>query len=334
MYDIAIAIIGEKPYAEFKGDIEGGLTLEHAHNYPEDIALLQKLKNIGIPVVTVLLSGRPLCVNRELNCSDAFIAAWLPGSEGAGIADVLFKSADGKVQNDFSGKLSFSWPEEPCQATVNKGDGQYDPLFPIGYGLTYAGPDTTIDTVPVYSNNGYGCNTFSPVSMIVDSSLVIYNGKFSGSDGGWMGGPDNWGGQLGIPNAHIPTLDVMMITDKNGGNNKALNFKFKGPGYWCVGGPERDLSGYYVADYTLAFDVCVNKKPESTVSIVIVCNYPCQGEVDITNTLRNLPVGKWERIHLPLKEFMAANFMKINAPFQIFSNGALDFDVADICWEK
>jgi beta-glucosidase len=334
MYDVAIAIIGEKPYAEFKGDIEGGLTLEHAHNYPEDIELLQKLKNAGIPVVTVLLSGRPLSVNSEFNCSDAFIAAWLPGSEGAGIADVLFKSVDGKIKYDFTGKLSFSWPKKPCQATVNKGDSPYDPLFPVGYGLTYIGQDTTIDTLPVLINNGYGCNELSAVSKIVDSSLMIYNGKFSGSDGGWMGGPDNWGGQLGIPDAHISTLDVIMITDKNGDNNKALNFKFKGPGYWCVGGAERDLSGYYTADYKLAFDLCVNRKPEGIVSIVIICNYPCQGEVDITSILRDLPVGKWERIHLPLKKFMAANFMKINAPFQIFSTGIVDVNVADIRLEK
>ena len=66
-----------------------------------DLALLRRLKAEGIPVVAVFLSGRPLWVNREINAADAFVAAWLPGSEGGGIADVLLRRADGRVQHDF-----------------------------------------------------------------------------------------------------------------------------------------------------------------------------------------------------------------------------------------
>jgi beta-glucosidase len=86
----------------------------------------------------VFLSGRPLWVNPELNQSDAFVAAWLPGSEGGGVADVLVGTADGKPRTDFHGTLSFSWPKTAGQFTLNQGKPGYDPLFPLGYGLTYA----------------------------------------------------------------------------------------------------------------------------------------------------------------------------------------------------
>jgi len=87
--------------------------------------------------VSVFLSGRPLWVEPEMNASDAFVAAWLPGSEGAGVADVFFTDAVGNIRHDFSGKLSFSWPKTPDQHPVNVGDKQYDPAFPYGYGLRY-----------------------------------------------------------------------------------------------------------------------------------------------------------------------------------------------------
>lgn len=334
-FDVAVVVIGEKPYAEFKGDIEGGMSMEHAENYPEDIVLLKKIKAAGIPVVTVLLSGRPLCVNKELNCSGAFIAAWLPGSEGEGIADLLFKTDDGKNKYDFSGKLSFSWPKRPCQATVNKGDAVYDPLFPIGYGLTYAGKDTVIDSVSEFRNADYGCNGMALKEKNTDSVLKIYNGTFPDSFGAWMGGPDNWAGKSGNPDAHIPTLDITSASDRIGGEKKSIQFKFNGPGYWCIGGPEADLSGYYIADYSLGFDICLDSKPQGNVSILMICNYPCQDEIDITSTvINNLQVGKWERIRIPLKKFKAANFQKISAPFQVFSTGAASFKIADIRLEK
>ena len=92
----------------------------------------------GIPVVAVFLSGRPMWVNPELNASDAFVAAFLPGSEGGGVADVLFANADGSVRNDFRGRLSYSWPRRADQTPLNPGDDNYDPLFAYGYGLSYA----------------------------------------------------------------------------------------------------------------------------------------------------------------------------------------------------
>jgi beta-glucosidase len=88
----------------------------------------------------VFLSGRPLYVTPEINAAEAFVAAWLPGSEGGGVADLLFRKPDGTIQYDFRGRLSFSWPRSPDQTPLNVGDVNYNPLFPFGYGLDYAHP--------------------------------------------------------------------------------------------------------------------------------------------------------------------------------------------------
>ena len=87
--------------------------------------------------MTCFLSGRPMWVNPEINASDAFVAAFLPGSEGGGVADLLFRDAGGGVRHDFKGRLSFSWPKRADQSPLNVGDAGYDPLFAFGHGLKY-----------------------------------------------------------------------------------------------------------------------------------------------------------------------------------------------------
>lgn len=125
--DVAIVVFGEKPYAEFSGDLK---TMVFADE--EGLDLLRKLKTQGIPTVAVFLSGRPMWMNREINASSAFVASWLPGSEGAGVADILF----GK--RDATGRLSFSWPADCGGKPVNSPEGA---LFPIGYGLSLSEVD-------------------------------------------------------------------------------------------------------------------------------------------------------------------------------------------------
>lgn len=146
-FDAAIVVIAELPYAESRGDISG-FTLAHAFHYPESFRLLKRVADTGVPVVTVMLSGRPLYVNDELNLSDAFVAAWLPGSEGAGVADVLLRNEQGRVAYDFAGKLPVSWPRSHCQEPLNVGDAEYAPLFPMGYGLRYGDEDPLGDDLP------------------------------------------------------------------------------------------------------------------------------------------------------------------------------------------
>lgn len=135
--DAAIVVFGEQPYAEFKGDRPN---LDYSPDDKADLALLKRLKAAGVPVVAVFLSGRPLWVNTEINASDAFVAAFLPGTAGGGVADMLFRKPDGSIAQDFRGRLSFSWPKRPDQYVLNRRDPGYDPLFPIGFGLTYAKP--------------------------------------------------------------------------------------------------------------------------------------------------------------------------------------------------
>jgi len=161
-HDVGIVVIGEKPYAEGFGDIYPlgigltkavkpdhmspqyssdlfdtlngeelyGTTLSLCELHPEDLMAIQNIASKGIPVAVILISGRPLLVNKELEASEAFVAAWLPGSEGGGVADVLFGDYN------FQGKLSFSWPRHDDD-NLNIGDENYNPLFAYGYGLSY-----------------------------------------------------------------------------------------------------------------------------------------------------------------------------------------------------
>ena len=118
-------MVGETPYAEGNGD-RNDLSLSS-----EDIATITNIKNAGIPYVIILISGRPMIITDVLNDCNAFIAAWLPGTEGQGIADVLFGDYN------FTGKLSHTWPRTMNQIPINLGDANYDPLFPYGFGLAY-----------------------------------------------------------------------------------------------------------------------------------------------------------------------------------------------------
>jgi len=131
--DVAIVVFGEHPYAESAGDLA---TLEYSAGDKHDLALLQRLRAEQVPVVAVFLSGRPLWVNAELNAADSFVAAWLPGPEGGGVADVLFRAPDGAIRYDFRGRLPFSWPRSPRPPAVDDRSGE-PPLFRFGYGLTY-----------------------------------------------------------------------------------------------------------------------------------------------------------------------------------------------------
>ena len=165
LHDYAVVVIGETSYAEGLGDIRSdehviveagsqikgsmdvlepyGKTLELCQLHPEDSLTIETIAAKDIPVVAILVSGRPLVVDRELALSNAFIAAWLPGSEGQGVADVLFGDYD------LHGKLAFSWPANNGHVPA-LWHGHHDVLFPCGYGLTYRG---SLDTQPLMSKS-------------------------------------------------------------------------------------------------------------------------------------------------------------------------------------
>ncbi len=124
--DVAIVVLSEPPYAEWYGDVSSTNTLPES-----DFALLSEARTAGIPVVAVIVSGRPVLITNELANADAWIAAWLPGTEGDGITEVLFGDYN------FTGRLSHSWPQSEDQVNLNKDDAGFTPLFPYGHGLTY-----------------------------------------------------------------------------------------------------------------------------------------------------------------------------------------------------
>jgi beta-glucosidase len=131
--DVAIVVYGEQPYAEMFGDLQFAL-----YNVGAPLDQLRQLQRAGIRTVSVFLSGRPLWARPELDASDAFVAAWLPGTEGGGgIADVLIGDSKGAPRFDFSGRLSFAWPNG---ASLQQGalDGQRGEAWSQGFGLSYA----------------------------------------------------------------------------------------------------------------------------------------------------------------------------------------------------
>ena len=128
-FSAVVAVLGETPYAEYNGDVRFPAPLQHSQLHPADLAALQAVAGKGAPVVTVFYSGRPAYANDLLNLSDAFVAAFLPGTEGSGLADVLLGGA-----HDFTGRLSFAWPGSAC--STGEGAGQVV-QFPRGYGLSY-----------------------------------------------------------------------------------------------------------------------------------------------------------------------------------------------------
>ena len=163
---VAIVVIGERPYAEFQGDVP---TLAHQPRDQLDLALVKRVKAAGISVVTVFLSGRPLLTNAIIIASDAFVAAWLPGSESGGVADVVVASRSGKAR-DFTGTLPFAWPADAHSPTTAA-------LFARGYGLSYSASrhvatlseDPRIDLASGLNLDQYfvGGRTFDPWRMTI-----------------------------------------------------------------------------------------------------------------------------------------------------------------------
>ena len=170
--DVVIGVFGEEPYAEMLGDLKD---VSFTATDPKFLPILESISAQGIPAVSIFLSGRPLVVNRQINASDAFIAAWLPGTAVEGIGDIIF-TKDNKINYDFTGKLSYSWPKSKDQAVLNFTDSIYDPLFPYGYGLTY---ESDIQLERIEINNNLSklelVNVFLGAASIPGKEFVVTN---------------------------------------------------------------------------------------------------------------------------------------------------------------
>jgi beta-glucosidase len=173
-YRAAIAVIGETPYAEGMGDRPGSMSLDQT-----DINTLNTLRASGVPVVVVLVSGRPLDIAAQLPNWNALVAAWLPGTEGQGVADVLFGVAQPV------GKLPMTWMSSVGQQPINTGDGK-SPLFAFGFGLSY-GPAPTRDPYSMVQAESFG----SQSGVMLENTTDTGGGQNVGfiNPGDWVAYP-------------------------------------------------------------------------------------------------------------------------------------------------
>jgi beta-glucosidase len=328
-FDAVIAVIGETPYAEGVGDI-GKRSLEAAKLYPGDLAVLDKVHGKGAPVVTVYVSGRPLWVNKELNRSEAFVAAWLPGTEGGGVADMLVR---GRNNKDFSGKLSYSWPKTACQTPLNQGQADYDPLFPLGYGLrgNQTGNVGTLDeTAPASCGGGGGGNATEDLEIFNRTDIAPYKS--------FIGSPENWGGtEIGPTgtaahaNINVVPADVNVQAD-----GLKTTWTGLGAGQLYLQDPTGggDLRGYLNANGALEFDTIVHQPPAARTVISTHCVYPCQGETVATKVFQNIPVGVRTTVKIPVVCFAdkGLDLENVNTPFLVYTEGAFSASFANVRW--
>ena len=294
--DVAIVVFGENPYAEFQGDLPN---LLYKPGNDVDLALIKRLKAEGIPVVAVFLSGRPLWMNREINAADAFVAAWLPGSEGAGIADVLLRKADGSVQHDFKGKLSFSWPRTATQYANNVGQKDYDPLFAFGFGLTYADKGTLAALPEVSGIDGEqsaGGVYFTKGKPSLGLAMQLSNA-----------------GQASMPATTMPvaladgSLSMAAVDHKAQEDGRRLTWTGSKPASWLlVSSKPLDVTRESNGDVQLQLTLRRDSAVTAPVWLGVGCGDGCSGRVDLQKTLAAIQQGEWKVVGVPLKCFVTA----------------------------
>jgi beta-glucosidase len=300
--DVAIVVFGENPYAEFQGD----------------------LKDEKIPVVAILLSGRPLWQNRELNLANAYVAAWLPGTEGGGIADVLFRKKDGSPNHDFTGKLSFSWPRDAAGAPLNVNKEPYDPLFAFGFGLTYA-QKTELAALP--EDPGIPAELMSTGSYF-DKGVPVQPWSLRVSNG-----PDSTRITTTPVEAVGGRVKISAIDDAV--QEGARRFVFAGDGPASIELTSEgsvDLSREANGDVMLLVRLRRDAAAPQDVKLGMACGAGCGGSLSFGETLAGVAAGKWTTIGIPLKCFQKAgvDVSKVNEVLDIQSSGKLDLAFSQV----
>lgn len=300
--DAAVVVFGETPYAEMQGDLR---TLEYQAGDKRDLALLKRLRAAGIPVISVFISGRPLWVNPELNASDAFVAAWLPGSEGAGIADVLIADAAGKPSHDFTGKLSFSWPASAAQTVLNAGHGDYRPLFAFGYGLSYrdrrsvprlseeSGVQAADWNIDKYFLRGQTLAPWQFTLQPQSGALAVRRVDAAGLQEG--GSQFTWNGSGSA---------ALAVT----GSNAPI-----------------DLQRQTNADLSLLLHYRLDEMPTAPVQLSLRTSGDRIVQLDLTPQLRAARVGEWQVLKVRLLSFRnaGADMKSVTAPVMISTAGRM-----------
>jgi beta-glucosidase len=317
--DVAIVVFGEEPYAEFQGD---RADLDFADT--EGLDLLRRFRTQGIPTVAVFLSGRPMWINPEYNAADAFVAAWLPGSEGGGVADVLIGDAEGGVRHDFTGRLSYSWPARPDQTPLNVGDADYAPLFAYGFGLDYASA-ATFDAPQLDETSLADTGSGSVLALITQGRA---QGRYelelqAGADrvvvdGAVAATPD---GTLSVRAAdRFAQEDVRVV-------------EWTGPAALAVTSPEPvDLAHATEASMGFAITYLVADMPAGRTHVSIRCGEGCEGRLDVSQGLA-IAAGKgWREAMIPLACFAeaGADLSTVTHPFVLGTDAGLSLSVTDV----
>ncbi|MEQ8176928.1 MAG: exo 1,3/1,4-beta-D-glucan glucohydrolase [Amphiplicatus sp.] len=317
--DVAIIVFGEEPYAEYQGDRANV-------DYPSDdgLVLLQKFKRAGVPTVAVFLSGRPLWVNPELNAADAFVAAWLPGSEGGGVADVLLKKANETVNYDFTGKLSFSWPKLATQTPLNVGDEKYDPLFPYGFGLTYAAPGAPLGQLSEESGLTEGEGAAATAFLLSGRVKAPFELLLkSGAEVARVEGPAaSLGGKASIKSVDRYAQEDARIATWN--DDAAL----------AIEGPAIDMKAQEETGMALLIAYAVEKtgEREGPVKLGMSCGPACEGFLDISDDVASAEGKGWREAAISLSCFSdaGANLSAVSAPFVLEGAKGLTLHLSDI----
>ncbi|HUQ11750.1 MAG TPA: exo 1,3/1,4-beta-D-glucan glucohydrolase [Steroidobacteraceae bacterium] len=319
--DYAIVVFGENPYAEFQGDLKvqtlpGSMT--------QHLEIMKKLQDEKIPVVAVLFSGRPLWQNRELNLANAYVAAWLPGTEGGGIADVLFRKADGSVNYDFTGKLSYSWPRDATGKPLNVNHEPYDPLFAFGFGLTYA-QGAELAALP--EDPGIPAELMTTGSYF-DKGLPVQPWSLRVSNG-----PDSTRITTTPAEAIGGRVKITSVDDLV--QEGARRFVFDGSGPATVSITSEgavDISRETNGDVMLLVRVRRDAQAPKDVTIGMSCGANCGGTLPVADTLNSLPAGKFTTLGIMLKCFQKAgvDVSKVDGAIAIASSGKLDVSFSQV----
>lgn len=317
--DVAVVVYGETPYAEGNGDINN---IDYQRNNPVDQALLESLKAQGIPVVSVFISGRPMYVNPELNASDAFVAAWLPGSEGQGVADVIVADESGEARYPITGKLPFSWPADPSQGRLNKDQANYEPLLELGFGLSYGDASTFSDDLPTDFDNQDGLTEMVIFDRAPQSpwQLQIFNEE-----------------QRTAVTSSVQEIDSLFSTTFDDQvQEDAREFVFDGSGmagFSFISPFSRDLRAFAGETGALTLSYKVDHLPKQPVYLQMNClSGDCQVKVDLQEELQQAQPGEWATLSLSLQCLQEAG-LDTAAAGEVFSlshAGNLSFSIRDI----
>ncbi|MDE2110501.1 MAG: exo 1,3/1,4-beta-D-glucan glucohydrolase [Alphaproteobacteria bacterium] len=317
--DVAIVIFGENPYAEFFGD-RGNVNFADE----KDLKLIQNLRAQGIPVVSVFLSGRPLYVTPEINASNAFVAAWLPGSEGEGVSDLLFSKPDGSVAYDFRGELSFSWPRAPDQTPLNVGTEPYYPLFAYGYGLTYAAP-RNIGRLPE-----------APPVTEIDRDSIVETGNASPTWSYALAGAGGTPVKIAPASMAAPGGALRVRLVHGGVQPDALLAAWSGRerASLIVSGAPVDLSRQARTNKAVVLVLRVEHAPSQQVTLEIG-GERSRGRVDVTQALKSAYGAGWTQIAVPLSclATAGADMSAVIKPFELTTSGRLAIRLSAVSLE-